>query len=503
MDNLKSIFQEYSDSAQSRLKKITTRDLSGGIIKLIRNKKKELLIQIDELEEGVLFLNLINETRNVFSGHYHKNGELGWSNAIKTFFRRSGFYCDIFYGECVDIALFYDNYCTAFQKTENIKYYFAPIELVSFAKSCMDFGEFQIIKFSMIGFEKLFPRRIYEIFYPSAIVNSQLCNYWYISSQTIVPSVMIGEKTFDIIEITDAEWDEIDEYSSQVHIEFSFIPILPLLSCIKRLALFNWQTDYDRKYLKNIKSERKSWKGFKIPFIIEYCDNLLVSPEEAPDIAIIEKLETEPYEDVYTGKDVGEGPSFYFNLDREETDTFDNFITHVCNMLDQLTIKKEGLLFIDTSINFMIKGFFTEGIEQILWHIISLEALLGEKGEGATERLSQRIASIFGNDKNQKEAIKKKFKKLHNHRCDLVHGRTFSKTVYIGHLSQAREFSRGTIIWFINYLYAIRNELSKIAEKEKRREILKVLDHDPSCVNLNNYLKLLPKGFPYVEKWLE
>jgi hypothetical protein len=335
MDNLESIFKEYSDSAQSRLKKITTRDLSRGIIKLIRNKKKELLIQIDELEEGVLFLKLINETRNVFSGHYHKNGELGWSNAIKTFFRRSGFYCDIFYGERVDIALFYNNYCTEFQKIENFKYYLAPIELVSFDRTFMDFGEFKIIKFSMLGFEKLFPSRIYEIFYPSALVNSRLSNYWYISSHTLVHAAILGERTPDIVEITDAEWEELDESLSQVHIDFSFMPGIPdtMLSFIKRLALFNWQTEYDRKYAKNIKNERKSWRGFKIPFIIEYCDNLLVSPKEAPETSIIEKLETEPYEDVYTGKDVGEGPSFYFNLDRDETDAFNNTIKHISNIL--------------------------------------------------------------------------------------------------------------------------------------------------------------------------
>jgi hypothetical protein len=142
----------------------------------------------------------------------------------------------------------------------------------------------------------------------------------------------------------------------------------------------------------------------------------------------------------------------------------------------------------------------------MLWHITSLEALLGEKGIDLTKKLSQRIASILGSNEKQREIIIKRFKKLYNFRSELVHGKSFSKQIYIGHLADARDLSRQTIIWFINYLSMIKEELPKITGQEKmpkREEILKIMDMDRSIrINLD-LLKSLPNDFPYVKEWIQ
>ena len=87
---------------------------------------------------------------------------------------------------------------------------------------------------------------------------------------------------------------------------------------------------------------------------------------------------------------------------------------------------------------YFVKAFFTDsfekGLEQLLWNITALEALLGEKNDDLTESLARRISTILGTTKKEKKKIKKQFKELYNFRCALVHGIHFKEEIYIGHL---------------------------------------------------------------------
>ena len=67
-----------------------------------------------------------------------------------------------------------------------------------------------------------------------------------------------------------------------------------------------------------------------------------------------------------------------------------------------------------TLTSWFIKAFFSQGMEQLLWHISTIEALLGEKAEGLTNRLARRSALIIAKEREDREIIRKKFKELYD-----------------------------------------------------------------------------------------
>ncbi len=53
----------------------------------------------------------------------------------------------------------------------------------------------------------------------------------------------------------------------------------------------------------------------------------------------------------------------------------------------------------------LVKAFFAEGLEQLLWHITAIDALLGEDASGLKEKLARRTASILGKTEDEKEIV--------------------------------------------------------------------------------------------------
>jgi hypothetical protein len=146
----------------------------------------------------------------------------------------------------------------------------------------------------------------------------------------------------------------------------------------------------------------------------------------------------------------------------------------------------------------LTKAYFAGGLDQLLWYITSIEALLGERGEELSEKLARRIAAIMGKTKNEKKDIKKRFKALYDFRSALVHGNKFRKEVYWGHLREAREFARICLVWFLNFLAEIQNGISDNqldTELPKRKIILNLLDMDEKeRFQLRSRFIVLPYG---------
>ena len=75
--------------------------------------------------------------------------------------------------------------------------------------------------------------------------------------------------------------------------------------------------------------------------------------------------------------------------------------------------------FLKVAIGNLIKAFFTEELEQLLWHITALEALLGERGRGIRKSIAKRSAAILGTTKTERKGWKKQFEDLYDLRCAL------------------------------------------------------------------------------------
>lgn len=455
-------------------------------LRLVTSKTTQLRALVDDLESSAEFGKLVLETRSSFSGDYHGKSESVWREAVKNFFRRSGYYIDTFEGKSVHDDAALDRYREAFQRREVEISYLALMEYVHFAEDSMNFSTFEIRRFGADELDSIFQNKISEVFYPWAAVDvGQLQDYWFVCVREVLPARQIGK-----IKIP---WDEI----SRVDIRYTAWP-KAIEAVLKQLALFNW-----REVEGAEKDLETGWRGFCVPFVLRLSDHLLDSPWLSPDFS---RLEKRPVIDSDTGEEVGEEPLTYISVNGKGTDEFKGFIQGVNDLMCRLRPREKDWEFLDVAVGFFIKAFFAEGLEQMLWHITTLEALLGEKGTGVIARLAGRIASILGKGEHEKTTVKKEFTELYSFRSDLVHGNRFKKEVYVGHLRNARDQARETLLWFLHYLDWVQTEISANLPAEgipTRGEILSLIDLDEHGRNRLGWLvKILPSDFPSVRSWL-
>ena len=443
-----------------------------GHLTLYRSNIDSEVIQLERSNE---FKKLIFETQKLESpfiqSSWYKHISL-WRNAIKTFFRRSGIYLNLFDGECVNFDDIIRNYKSAFDKKETNVSYLAPIEYVYFSKEVLNFKTFIIKRFTEEELNEIINQKINEKFYPFATIDTKLMtNYWFIQYDDI-KSFSKDNNMLDFNEIDIVKFEHTDFPNK-------------LESILKKLSLFNWTPDF---YANSIEKQ-KFWFGFNIPFFIKIDDNFLNTP---PRINYdFQKLATEPFFHPETNEEIGDNPSIYFHFDEIQTNNFEKFINEIENVFLNLNQNHTAINFFDIALGYFIKAFFSDGLEQLLWHISTVEALLGEKADGLTQRLARRTALILSKTREEREKIRKQFKEVYNFRSNLVHGNPFStkknKSIYVGYLNNARNIARKSILWFISFIdeHSPKNHKSKNSIIQK--EILTTIDLEPENIRISKF----------------
>jgi hypothetical protein len=508
--NLRKALEQYLKLVEIKYQE-TKMIKNTGFLKLIRNKELEFGELVNKLEKDNIFEQLIEETYKFFYGHYYeeKSSIINLSfqdmrDKTKAFFRKSGCYYNIFCNGLIDYDVTFNKFIDAFQRRRKKQCFLAPMEYVSFSENIMQFGQFKIQKFTANELEEILNNKINKIFYKKAYLQveqlKELEDYWFICLTKKSP--VHGYRGH--------VW-EIESYQDVTHtdIEFPQLPI-EILPFIKILSLFDWQADWLKKIKREIDFIETSAIKFKIPFVFVINDDLLEPPKDAPDLSILKK-EIVTATEVRTSldnnmEDINEDieidayevPERNIILDKERTNYFINFMNEITNVYSTIRIARNDWHFLDVSLNFFNKAFFSNGIDQLLWYITAIEALLGKKEHGSTRKLAARMARILVCEFCREE-IKNRFDELYNFRCDLVHGRTFNSQIFIAHLLKARQISRRIIFWFIYFLLNIQE---KIQEKKLTRDnILTLLDEEQ--VANNNLANNMPQGFPYVKEWIK
>jgi hypothetical protein len=211
-----------------------------------------------------------------------------------------------------------------------------------------------------------------------------------------------------------------------------------------------------------------------------------------------------PQFDSQSGEEIGEVTETAINFDEKETAEFRDFILQIEAIFNFLMPLEQDLRFLEVAQGFFLKAFFADGLEQLLWHITTLEALLGENVSGLTELLANRISRILGTTKRERKNLKKQFKELYKFRSDLVHGNVSKKQVYVGHLYTARSLSHRTVLWFLHCMKEIKENLPVQGKDPMptRKDILMSIDLDFNERSRLGWLnEKLPDGFPYVPNW--
>lgn len=472
-------FAAYLTLAQDALRSAPP-SASRGNLRLVHNSPATLAERVSTLEETQEFRALLQaiETRlanNGFGSHW-------WSHSVGNWFRRSGLYHRLVVGESLpDTRSLLDGLTAELARRESTVTYLALVEHVYFHERRLDFGRYEIIRFSKEELDELLQSRVRADFYPWAVAPTlELSRYWWIVIREKTPTTPTGRTGWISV-----NFDDLDVVARS----YTDLP-LQVEQVVQELALFDWRPVWA--------SDEPRWGPFGIPICLRVDDHLTASPRgPRADVSV---LDTEPDFDSATGEEVGERPAIWFYFNDTEVKIFEEFVRREGARLHRALVTPWSRPLIEVASRFFAKAFMSDGLEQLLWHITTIEALAGEQGEGVIERLARRLAEAMGTSDAERKEIKKTFKDLYDFRSELVHGRTSGKVVLTRHLFEARQFARGLMRWFLRFLDHVQ-EAAEAATSytgvPNRREILRLLDLEGGGIRKARWLlSVLPPTFP-------
>ena len=442
------------------------------------------LLTIQALENSQEFDSLSKYTLQEFNKD--KSFTAIWQHHITTFFRWSGLYEKIFEREHFDREEICSTYAKELKAESGQWTYLAPIELVQFPDETLKFDNFTIQRFTAEELTMLLKQRTCGLFYPWAVVDLyRLSQFWMVVCTEEKPISHSGLLVWG---------DEIKPKYSP----FSG----KLKNAFRILSLYRWRDQYSPNE-NLLLSENTSGFSLNIypslPFTIQIPHALIDNPPAAPDLS---DLPMEPTID-NDGEEVGEHP--YFGLDISENEAeFRKFVQNTDALIEKIK-RVPQWQFMEVALSFMEKGFTDSGLEQLLWHIAAIEALMGQRGAGITNRLKSRVSYILGNTEVEISKIKALFGRLYDLRSTFIHGdeRLLDPKVVQHDLAQAREMARQTALWMLSYLNHILSECeNNQVEPPTRENLLAVLNlNKNSRTQTANILACLPDTFPRVPSW--
>jgi hypothetical protein len=168
---------------------------------------------------------------------------------------------------------------------------------------------------------------------------------------------------------------------------------------------------------------------------------------------------------------------------------FSNFLSQQEGWLEKL---KENLSahwqFVDVARGFVLKAFFSQGLERLVWSCAAIEALLREDTDGLTRLLRSRIDALHP----EKPALGKRFVEengIYDIRSRLVHGATFERKVYQAHCLAAFEVARSRTVEMLMLLDHVLtwHRQHHHPELPSRKDTLFALDQSARSQSLSLY----------------
>jgi len=462
-------FNEYLSKCAEVIKRP-----DGGSSHIIFSEEAFPQDRVKELEVSKEFEILVNETRKRYGGQYHGKSEWGYKEAVKNFFRRSGFYVSI-YDEAPLSAEGFSHYKKAFESESVCITYLALMEGVEFTqkingithpKKIIDIGHFQIRKFSKEELDSLVNNRIRSIFYPfSKIDTKMLSKYWFIVYTANEEMERIGEIKVDMSGCIKRE------YSS----------LLPAIeSLLHEVILFSWEENPPNK-------DPEWFFPFNIPFVLQIKDNPILRPTPLPYFRpdLLPVLDS-------TGMEIGEEPQVWIEMEEDISDKFIAFVKRIHDLLNivcEVSNKEDGKYrFIERASGYLVKAFTSEtNLEQLIWHIAVLEALFGQT-QATKSNIAKAVKTLFGTEKEGK------FKELYQIRSDYIHGNEIKNEIFFTHPREARILSRKSLNWFLKLLEIVSSKCFP-----NRNEILALINNRESLEHLKILIELLPPDFPILK----
>ncbi len=470
--NLQKAYNAYCDVVRKKLPPSARDNESTDSINLIQSC-------VQQCEATPEFETLHKETVRTKLSYESKDMDftlLCYKSCIQHFFRRSALYLSVFHGK--NPKSDWQHYDSVFSKKTETITHLAPLEGLDFHEDEYNFEDFKIRRFTKEELDYLLEQETAQLFFPNAETDTDLLrHYWWL--------VVAEEKNIPRRDFFDFDFSDYDKVRHKTT-DFPEIINRTLL----RLILFNFKAFYE---------DGKA--HFQIPFIISVSNDLL-SP--LPIASNLSKLSLIPVIDPRTDKEIGTEPNTYIYPHEQECKDFKREVQIYNAMLKDLEDTSKQWRFLNVATTFFLKEFFSDGMEQLLWNIVVIEALLGENAHGLTEKIANRVATILGATEKEKKHFRKLFKNLYGFRSNMVHGNTIDDKVMLQHLVEARQLARGLLVWWLHYLTGVKSTISDMDKLPSRKSLLSLLDTNATDrSHLEKLCAQLPNDFPKVQEWRE
>ena len=388
---IEQAFHAYTKAVETKFEEKRRPPTNKGSLVEWLNRDDHLRALVKQLEDGHEFRALLEATRSEFrSDDWHGTKRASWwTDPVRNFFRRTGFYTHNFFKGSDTTYDWFQRYEKAFQRRSVQTTYLAPLEFVEFPKPELKFSGFDIRKFDRKELDEIVGNDVNRVFYPYAFLHKEtlaaLQEYWFIVVRIPEEARRLG-RIYSSAAVAAA-------VKGRVFLEYTRFP--PAIErVLARLVLFDWVGDPQDPLTYSGQDGLPF--GFEIPFVLRVDDNDLKGPESAPDLSKLKSYGTKVNpvtEEEY------EAPYVTFNLNEPRVAALEEYIQRADECLRNLEKKEHdpSLPYLDTldtrwpflkvAIGNLIKAFFTEELEQLLWHITALEALLGDGDQALPRRL--------------------------------------------------------------------------------------------------------------------
>lgn len=463
-----------------------------GRLYILRSRTSQIRALVERCECTSQFRRFVKETRAAYAKHPDREGDDRWQTSVTHVLRRSRIYAAAFDGDHSPNELF-KRFTDALTEVECTAVFLAPLESVEFsADRPLHFGSFQIRKFSREELSTITENDTRELFYPESVLDiGLLSQYWWL----FVPYAAKPDCPGKVFKI-DISRPPIERRYSRFPERVEHV--------LKTLVLYDWHAksatagSNPRRY--SLLEDHRRWLGFRLPFVMRCGGRLFGPPVQPPDTS---RLALQPFFND-DDEEIGLCPQTPIHYLRpNETRTFSRIVAEIEKQLKKIRTQTDEWSFIDVATSHLVKAFFAYELDQLLWHTVAIEALLGERGPSLTNTLARRCGSVLGCTKTERTRIRDSLRKIYDLRSDVVHGNTKLREIHDGHLSVARFIARDVTVWILKYLCHVAKGILPNDEcLPHRRELLSALDGRPEVrKRISHLFNRVPVDFPSSACW--
>jgi hypothetical protein len=479
MDSLRAAFDAYLQVVASKTQALRAGPQSRGGVVAVLKPERGLHDIVKSLEKGAEFKELARRTRPAFGelarrtraafpdDLYPVMSDNLWSESeapkvVKHFLRRRGAYSQYLGESKIDAANLFAEFEGALKQTQMVVWFLAPLQFVSFPRD-LECGSFSIKHFSREALDEILQTAVNQVFYAGADTE-KLCNYWFLVAEE--RQSVLGSRTTESYAsysylVHPADWDNV--FASWQ------APPGPIKRALEVLSLFDWERAAKWSSL----GTNEGWGRFHLPFVILTDNALLRAPPGVPDCSRLPKK-----------------PVIRARLKEDASSQVESFSRDLSSLLMRyrgrlsLTPRQKRRhhrkgrhpewYFLEIAITYFVRAFQTEGLDQLLWHWVAIEALVGGgPDEPVSRTIRDRLKRMLGSTESDQEEIKEQFEQLYRLRNDLVHGNVFLGSVPGTDLYNLRELARQSILWVARRTCPTTDDACPLPS---RAQLLSVLD---------------------------